>query len=166
MSAIASLYVLDRDRVVELAGLVGRPSWWARLPRSSATTDQNGAFFQVLAKHARPVRPGYEWSGYCMLAVVDYLQRHGVPLRRSDLRAESSAINRVYGETLLLTPVHKKYLGKLAPDAHREDELRAYFENKRLGFEEAGMAAMDGLELLHDTLSGLQPDEVLLLNVG
>ncbi|MGK5741393.1 hypothetical protein [Micromonospora sp. URMC 103] len=101
-----------------------------------------------------------------MLALVDYLQHHGVRLRRSDLRAESSAINRIYGETLLLTPRHKKYLSKLAPDAHREDELRAHFENKRLGFEEAGMAAMDGLELLHDTLSGLQPDEVLVLNVG
>jgi hypothetical protein len=166
VSAIASLYVLDRDRVVELAGLAGRTSWWARSTRSSAGFDRSAAFFTVLLEHARPVRPGYEWSGHCMLALVAYLQRRGVRLRRSDLKAESSAINRVYGETLLLTSMHTKYLDKLAPEAHREDKLRAYFEKEGLGFEEAGMAAMDGLQLLHDALSGLQPDEVLLLNVG
>ncbi|SCG66336.1 hypothetical protein [Micromonospora inositola] len=166
MSAIASLYVLDRERAVELADLAGRTSWWARLTRSSAGFDRNAAFFEVLVEHARPVRPGYEWSGNCMLALLAYLQRRGVRLRRSDLKAESSAINRVYGETLLLTSVHKKYLDKLAPEAHREDQIRAYFEKERLGFEEAGIAAMDGLELLHDALSRLQRDEVLLLNVG
>ncbi|GAA4607988.1 hypothetical protein BJY16_006617 [Actinoplanes octamycinicus] len=101
-----------------------------------------------------------------MLALVDCLERRGVWLRRSDLRAESSAINRVYGETLLLIPAHKKYLDGLVPEAHREDVLQAYFKKKRLDFEEAGMAAMDGLKLLHDVLSGLKEDEVLLLNVG
>jgi hypothetical protein len=166
VSVIASLYVLDRERVVELASLVAPESRWARLTRFRAGPDPSPAFFSALAEYARPVRPGYEWSGYCMLALLDYLQRRGVRLRRSGLNAESSVINRVYAETVLLTPAHQRYLEEIAPAAHREDELRSYLASKRLGFEEAGMAAMDGLLLLHEALSGLQPDEVLLLNVG
>lgn len=149
MSTVVSLSVLDRDQVKALAELV-----------------EFGPFMQVLAEHGRPVQPGCEWSGDCMLALLDYLEDRGVRLRHSDLEAESSAINEVYDDTLLLTPAHQKYLSELAPDAHDEDELRAWFAEEDLEFEEVGMAGKDGLELLRDQLSALQPDEVLLLNVG
>ncbi|MFC5000536.1 hypothetical protein ACFPIJ_22205 [Dactylosporangium cerinum] len=68
MSAIASLYVLDRDRVVELAGLVGQTPWRARLTSSRADSDQNAAFFNALVEHARPVQPGYELNATAPLA--------------------------------------------------------------------------------------------------
>jgi hypothetical protein len=164
----ASLYVLDRGWVAELAELAGpakrRGGIWPTRPVVGVSP--SAAFLNVLAEHARRVQPGYEWSGYCMLALVDYLQRHGARLRNSDLNAELSAINRVHSETILLTATHKKYLDKLAPTAHREDRIRAYFAKQRLDFEEAGVAGLDGLELLHDALTELQPNEVLLLHVG
>jgi hypothetical protein len=101
-----------------------------------------------------------------MLHLLDYLKRRGVQLQRSELAAEASAINRIYDYTVLITPAHKAYIDRLDPAVHQEEDLRAYFDRAGYGFEEAGLAAMDGLKLLHDIISRLRDYEVLLLNIG
>jgi hypothetical protein len=49
---------------------------------------------------------------------------------------------------------------------HKGEDLGAYFDKVGYGFEEAGMAAMNGLELLHNIISRLGDREVLLLHIG
>ena len=166
MSAITSLYLIGRGRVMELAKLAGRTTWWTGIGRRRVPRDGGHGFFEALDEYGYRVHPGYEWSGYCMLHLLDYLRRRGVRLERSELRAEASAINRVYDYTVLVTPAHKAYLDRLDPAVHKEEDLRAYFDKAGYGFEEAGIAAMNGLELLHNIISCLGDREVLLLHIG
>ncbi|MFI6758798.1 hypothetical protein ACIBF5_06585 [Micromonospora sp. NPDC050417] len=68
--------------------------------------------------------------------------------------------------TVLITPAHRRLLDQLDPAGHRAEELAAHFEEMGLDFEESGMAGLDGLGLLHDTIAELGSDQVLQLHVG
>ncbi|KAB1922268.1 hypothetical protein AB0J94_26025 [Micromonospora noduli] len=150
MSAIASLTVVPRDSITELA----------RLARTSPSS-----FRAYLAEHGSRARQEYDWSGYCMLYVLTYLEERGIDLEPSEFNAESEAINSAYGLTTLITPA----LGlseQLDPGAHREEELVAHFEEMGVDFEESGLAGLDTLRLLRDSISELRDDQVLLINIG
>lgn len=150
VSAIASLTLVPRDSVTELA----------RLARTSPSS-----LHSYLAEHGGKARQEYDWSGYCMLYVLTYLDERGIDLEQSEFNAESEAINSVYGLTMLITPA-RRLLDQLDPSAHREDELAAHFEEMGMGFEESGTAGLDTLRLLRDCISDLRDDQVLLLNIG
>ncbi|WP_430497027.1 hypothetical protein ACQRWP_20675 [Micromonospora trifolii] len=150
MSAIASLTVVPRDSITELA----------RLARTSPSS-----FHTYLAEHGSKTRQEYDWSGYCMLYVLTYLEERGIDLDQPELNAESEAINSAYGLTTLITPA-PGLSEQLDPGAHREEELAAHFEEMGVVFEESGLAGLDTLRLLRDTVSDLRDDQVLLLNIG
>ena len=59
--------------------------------------------------------------------------------------------------TVLITSTHKRFLTQLDPAGHRAEELAAHFEELGLDFEESGMAGLDGLRLLRDSISELRP---------
>lgn len=171
MSAIASLYLLDQSSIPELARLArasveAPPARLRVLSSSRRPTISPTPFYDVLIEHGRQVREEYDWSGYCMLYLLTYLDKCGVRLRKSEFDAESNVINKVYDYTVLITSSHKTVLDQLDPAGHSEHELVAHFEEMGFGFEEAGMAALDGLKLLHDNVSRLRDDEVLLLHIG
>ncbi|MGW5559554.1 hypothetical protein ACWER9_20335 [Micromonospora sp. NPDC003944] len=151
MSAIASLTLVPRDSIPHLAHL-------ARTAPSS--------LHSYLAEHGSRVRREYDWSGYCLLYVLTYLQEHGIDLERSAFHAESEAINGAYGLTVLVTPAPQRLLDQLDPAEHRAEELAAHFEEMGMDFEESGTAGLDGLGLLRDSISDLRDDQVLLLHIG
>ncbi|MFG1838071.1 hypothetical protein ACGFH8_06495 [Micromonospora sp. NPDC049175] len=151
MSAIASLTVVGRDTVPELARL-------ARTSRSS--------LHSYLAEHGREARQEYGWSGYCMLYVLTYLDERGVDLQQSEFDAESDAITSALGYTVLITPGHQQLLDQLDPAAHRAEELAAYFAEMGMDFEESGVAGLEGVTLLRDSIADLRDDQVLLLHLG
>ncbi|MCG5464132.1 hypothetical protein MED01_002295 [Micromonospora sp. MED01] len=150
MSAIASLTVIPRDSITELA----------RLARTSPSS-----FRAYLAEHGSRARQEYDWSGYCMLYVLTYLEERGIDLEPPELHAESEAINSAYGLTTLITPA-PRFLAQLDPGAHREEELTAHFEDMGMDFEESGTVGLDTLRLLRDSISELSDDDVLLLHIG
>ncbi|MBQ0991194.1 hypothetical protein KBX08_13985 [Micromonospora sp. H61] len=150
MSAIASLTVVPRDSITELA----------RLARTSPSS-----FHTYLAEHGSKTRQEYDWSGYCMLYVLTYLEERGIDLDQSEFNAESEAINSAYGLTTLITPA-AGLLDQLDPGAHRAEDLVAHFEEMGVDFEESGAAGLDTLRLLRDTVTELRDDQVLLLNIG
>ncbi|MCG5443374.1 hypothetical protein NIE79_001178 [Micromonospora sp. NIE79] len=150
MSAIASLTVVPRDSITELA----------RLARTSPSS-----FHTYLAEHGSKTRQEYDWSGYCMLYVLTYLEERGIDLEPSEFNAESEAINSAYGLTTLITPA-PGLSEQLDPGAHREEELAAHFADMGVVFEESGLAGLDTLRLLRDTISDLRDDQVLLINIG
>ncbi|MFC0033547.1 hypothetical protein ACFFMM_28890 [Micromonospora chaiyaphumensis] len=151
MSAVASLTLIPRSSIPELA-------------RSARTS--SSSLHSFLAEHGRESPEEYDWSGYCMLHVLSYLEEHGVDLEQSEFDAVSAAVNKVHDLTVFITPAHKRFLGQLDPARHRPEELAAHFEEMGLDFEESGMAGLDGLTLLRDSISDLRDDQVLLLHVG
>ncbi|MFE9191273.1 hypothetical protein ACFYL6_16840 [Micromonospora sp. NPDC007208] len=150
MSAIASLTVVRRDSITELA----------RLARTSPSS-----FRAYLAEHGSKTRQEYDWSGYCMLYVLTYLEERGIDLEPPEFNAESEAITSAYGLTTLITPA-PGLLDQLDPAQHREEELVAHFEEMGMDFEESGTAGLDTLRLLRDCISDLRDNQVLLLNIG
>ncbi|MET7373968.1 hypothetical protein [Micromonospora arida] len=150
MSATASLTVVPRDSITELA----------RLARTSPSS-----FRAYLAEHGSSARQEYDWSGYCMLYVLTYLEERGIDLEQSEFNAESEAINSVHGLTTLITPA-PGLPDQLDPGAHREEELAAHFEEMGVAFEQSGTAGLDTLRLLRDSISELSDDQVLLLHIG
>ncbi|MEU7752847.1 hypothetical protein [Micromonospora sp. NPDC049171] len=150
MSAIASLTLVPRDSITELASL-------ARTSPSS--------LHSYLAEHGREARQTYDWSGYCMLYVLTYLDERGIDLEPSEFNAESEAINSAYGYTTLITPA-PRLVDQLDPGAHREADLVAHFEEMGLDFEESGAAGLDTLRVLRDSIAELADDQVLVLNIG
>ncbi|MEU8155599.1 hypothetical protein AB0B94_18210 [Micromonospora sp. NPDC048986] len=150
MSAIASLTVVPRGSITELA----------RLARTSPSS-----FRAYLAEHGSRARQEYDWSGYCMLYVLTYLEERGIDLEPPELNAESEAINSAYGLTTLITPA-PGLLDQLDPDAHRAEDLAAHFEDMGMDFEESGTVGLDTLRLLRDSISDLRDDDVLLLHIG
>lgn len=150
VSAIASLSLVPRDSITELA----------RLARASPSS-----FHAYLAEHGGKARQEYDWSGYCMLYVLTYLEEGGIDLEQSEFSAESEAINSVYGLTTLIAPA-PGLVDQLDPSAHREEDLVAHLEEMGVAFEESGTAGLDTLRLLRDTISELHDDQVLLLNIG
>lgn len=151
LSATASLTLVPRSSVSELA----------RLARTSSSSLRS-----YLTEHGRKPQEEYDWSGYCMLHVLSYLEDRDVDLEHSEFDAESAAINKVDDLTVLITPTHKRFLDQLDPAAHRAEELAAHFEEMGLDFEESGMAGLDGLRLLRDSISELRDEQVLLLHIG
>ena len=149
MSAVASLTVVRSSGIVELARLA---------PTSS--------FHAYLTEHGRKPLTEYGWSGYCMLHVLSYLEERGVDLSKSEFDGESATINKVYAFCVLITPAHKRYLDQLVPAGHDREELAAHFDEMGLDLAGSGMAGLDGLKLLRDSISQLQDDEVLLLHIG
>lgn len=150
MSAIASLTVVPTDSITELA----------RLARTSSSS-----FRAYLAEHGSQARQEYDWSGYCMLYVLTYLEERGIDLEQSEFDAESEAITSVYGLTTLITPA-PGLLDQLDPRAHRAEELAAHFEEMGMDFEESGTVGLDTLRVLRDCISDLRDDQVLVLNIG
>ncbi|MCG5473020.1 hypothetical protein LADH09A_000904 [Micromonospora sp. LAH09] len=150
MSAIASLTLVPRDSITELA----------RLARTSPSS-----FHSYLAEHGGKTRQEYDWSGYCMLYVLTYLEERGIDLEQSEFNAESEAINSAYGLTTLITSA-PGLVDQLDPGAHREEDLVAHFAEMGMAFEESGTAGLDTLRLLRDTIAELRDDQVLLINIG
>ena len=151
MSAIASLTLLDRSGVPELA----------RLAQTSPS-----ALHTYLAEHGRKPPEEYDWSGYCMLYVLTYLDERDIDLERSEFHPESAAINGSYGMSLLIPPADQELLDRLDPAGHSTKELAAHFAEMEFdSSEESVMAGLDGLRLLRDTISQLRENEVLLLQI-
>jgi hypothetical protein len=136
MSAILSLYTLDQKHLPSLEGDAG-----------------------TVLEHGREVGQEYDWSGYCMLYTLMYLDERGVDLGE-------------FGEYTMLTSADRRVIDQIDPAGHDEAELDAYLmqelgddsDDDRAGW--AGQAGLDSLKLLHDELNRLGDGEVLLIRIA
>jgi hypothetical protein len=135
MSAILLAYTIDRQYLPVLK-------------------DEN-----VLLDHAQRVGQEYDWSGYCMLHTLMYLEERGISFDSAD-------------EYTVLTPAHRTLLGQLDPARHDVAELDAYLMEELGDGDDgeesqgwAGEAALDSLRLLHDNLEHLVDSDVLLVQI-
>jgi hypothetical protein len=157
VSNIASFYVLDEAGLLELARVASA---------CADTTVGLTPFHQAMVEHAREVDAEYLWSGVCMERLLSFLRWRGVRLRTKPFRVQSRAINRVYGYTVLTARPRPWSLARMDPTRYDEAKLARHIRLRSQGFDEAGMAAMDGLRLLHSALSALGDGEVFMVNIG
>jgi hypothetical protein len=112
----------------------------------------------LLLEHGRRVGRDYDWSGYCMLYTLMYLEERGISFDSA-------------GEYTVLTPAHRPLLSSLDPATHSAAELDAFLMEE-LGDgpddEEgwAGQAGLDSLRVLHENLEGLSDGDVLLVQIS
>ena len=111
----------------------------------------------------------YDWSGYVIATLLPYLDERGIKLMKSPYEELTNQLCKERGATIFIfTPAHKDaYLARLVPSQFSTDEMRDYF-NKFNATKEAdiGDAMMDGITCIHQSLSSLDDDSVVILNIG
>ncbi|WP_155369330.1 hypothetical protein [Catellatospora vulcania] len=169
MSAIASFYVLDRAHIARLVAAAELAAALDARPDVTFEDVADGDYElpgDTLRTVGRELGDDYGWSGYCMLYLLTYLSDRGVDLFESEYGTESDVINSSYNLTVLMTSTHKVHLPQLDPAVHSDQELLQHFEEMGYGFEEAGTAAREGLEILRDQIAALGDHEAFVLHVG
>ena len=70
--------------------------------------------------------------------------------------------------TVLLTPQHRAFLPSLDPDAFTDAEFRDRFAEDRIDLDpaESGAAGRDVIILLHDCVTEVADDEVIVIRIG
>lgn len=111
----------------------------------------------------------YYWSGYVLATLLPYLAEQGIDLMRSPFDALMRALSAERGATLFIfTPSHKDaFLSRLLPSLFSTETLRDYFnEFNQTAETDIGEAMLDGIACLHESLSGLDDDSVILFSIG
>ena len=138
-----------------------------RLPAS--TVDQLASDHDRIVKQHGHSVVTYDWSGYVLLTLLEYLDEQGIKLMESPYDALAPDLSETLGATaFLLTPMHKEaYQARLSPSLYRADELRDYFtEFTGTDDEETGQAMLDGISAFECSLASLDNDSVVLVSIG
>lgn len=139
MSAIASIYVAKQADLPEIVA----------------------GGFGSLAKLAREVQDAYDWSGRVLYFLIESLEEQGISLSSAEFGDVEETL-----EAFVIGPDRKELLPRLDPEANDPEEVRAWLADWDLDFEEAGEAGIDALALLHEQISALPSDSVLIVHIG
>jgi hypothetical protein len=111
----------------------------------------------------------YDWSGYVIATLLSYLDEHGIKLMQSSHDELTQQLSQTQEATIfILTAAHKEaYLDRLTPEHFLSDDLRDYFNDFNATDEvEIGQAMLDGIHSIHQSLSALDQDSVVVLTIG
>jgi hypothetical protein len=159
MSAIASFTLLPKSTLPGLRE--------AAVPTRFGGNKQDD-FWPYVYAHGRKLKE-YKWSGYFFGTLLPYLEeKRAINFSSPDFEETGSFLSNVRAiSAYILTEVHRQAKEEdLDPDTYSEEELRAYFEafNETTN-EEAGRAMLDGIAVLHENLSHVDKDSVVLLMI-
>jgi hypothetical protein len=138
MSSIASVYVAKQADLPEIAA----------------------AGLERLGELAREVEDAYDWSGRVLYFLIESLEEQGIQLSSAEFGDVEEAL-----EAFVIGPDRKVVLPQLDPEANDPDEIRAWLADWDMDFEEAGEAGIDALTLLHEQISALPDDSVLIVHI-
>lgn len=152
MSAIASFILLPKT---DLDGL-----------RQAST---EGNYHNYLEQHGREVAE-YEWSGYVLATLLPYLEeQHQIDLMRSEHDALARFLSeRQQATHFIFTGAHRHpFLDRLDPSAFSTEALRDYYnEFNEENEPDVGRPMLDGIRALHQSLSALDEDSVIVFSIG
>jgi hypothetical protein len=114
-----------------------------------------------LAELAREVEDAYDWSGRVLYFLIESLEEQGIQLSSAEFGEVEEAL-----EAFVIGPDRKELLPRLDPAANDPEEVRAWLADWEMGFEEAGEAGIDALAMLHEQISALPDDSVLIVHIG
>lgn len=139
MSTIASVYLVNAADVSAMAE-AGQEWLW---------------------DNAEEIEDAYLWSGVALLYVMESLRRRGVVLTSPQYEDAAKALG-----VEILGPDRREILPQLDAAAYGADELRSLITSWGMHFEEANMAADDALGMLHEQVTALPADSVLVVHIG
>ncbi len=152
MSALASFVKLPKSA---LAGL-GRAA-------------EAGTQFDYLNSNGREVAQ-YGWSGYVLATLLPYLdEKHQIDLMKSEYGELAGLLTNSTGASyFIFTPSQRTaFLNRLDPKLFSEKEMRQYFnEFNETNEREIGRAMLDGVVALHQSLSQIDDDSVVVFSIG
>ena len=147
MSAIVTFKLLPTDK------LIGLREVWPEM-------------YHYLKEHGKEYFDDYEWSGYCIAALMAYLKAE----KQIDLA--ESRYNLLFpdafhsGTWFLDKPLKDKYLKQLDPKLFSSKELKAAFANW-FGTGDSNLKPMtDGLRLIKMSLEMVDDHSVMIVDVG
>jgi hypothetical protein len=139
MSSIASVYIAKQADLPEIAA----------------------AGLEHLGELAQEVEDAYDWSGRVLYFLIESLEEQGISLSSAEFGDVEEAL-----EAFVIGPDRKVLLPQLDPDANDPAEVRAWLADWDMDFEEAGEAGIDALTMLHEQISALPDDSVLIVHIG
>jgi hypothetical protein len=139
MSSVASVYVAKQ----------------ADLPEITAAGPVS------LVELARRVEDAYDWSGRVLYFLIESLEEQGIQLSSAEFGDVEEAL-----EAFVIGPDRKELLPRLDPEANDPEEVRAWLADWDMEFDEAGEAGIDALAMLHEQISTLPDDSVLIVLIG
>ena len=139
MSTIASVYVAKQ----------------ADLPAIAAAGPER------LSETAQEVQDAYEWSGRVLYFLIESLEEQGIQLSSAEFGDVEEAL-----EAFVIGPDRKVLLPRLDPDANDPAEVREWLADWDMEFEDAGEAGIDALTMLHEQISALPDDSVLIVHIA
>lgn len=162
MSAIASFELLPKTLIDQLrAAAVPSKGGWFKKP-----TDN---FHDFLKANAREVVQ-YNWSGWTFSALLSFLdEKRGIELTKSSYDKLSKFLTDTRGSAyFILTPEHRRdYLARLDVGSYSVEELWEYSQDFNGDEDEnAGETMLDGIKALHDALSQIDGDSIIVFSIG
>jgi len=159
MSAIATTTVVPIEALPALRE--------AAAPRRSLLGRRKDEFPSALARYGRALEL-FEFSGFILVTVLEYLSGRGIDLMQSQHDKVASAISSARGSTyVILGEEHRALTPKLSDTQHSSVELAAFFNDMNGASEglEVGEAMLDGIRFLRRALEAVTPGKVVLLTV-
>jgi hypothetical protein len=101
------------------------------------------------------------WSGYALQSVLASLHRQGVVLTSPQFEDAAKELR-----VELIGPDRREILPRVDAAGYGTDELRGLITSWGVQFERADMAASDALGMLHEQISTLSVDSVLVVQIG
>jgi hypothetical protein len=114
-----------------------------------------------LPELAQEVPDAYEWSGRVLYFLIESLEEQGMRLSSAEFGEVEEAL-----EAFVIGPDRKELLPRLDPEANDREEVRAWLADWEMDFDEAGEAGIDALAMLHEQISALPGDSVLIVHIG
>ena len=152
MSAIASFYVVNRDDLSTVSAAAG--------PASGLDFDH------VVDTTCHDLGDVFLWSGHVFIFLMDFLRERGVHVGSEFAEAEDQLNSATGVGAYVFTPADFGDLSRLDPDLYEEADIRSFFNEFGMGFDDAGIAAKDGVALLAEQVRKLGPDRALIVLVG
>jgi hypothetical protein len=125
--------------------------------------------FEALERHGHEIEDAYFWSGDNLLVMIQHLWRaQGISLFSTAHQREERSLNGDSGPpaVLIIGAEHKELLPKLDPSTQDQASLVAGLVAWGVAPAEARIAVRDGLALLHQQISTLPEDTLLILHVA
>jgi hypothetical protein len=119
------------------------------------------AGLEWLWDNAQEIEDAYVWSGYALQFVLESLHGRGVVLTSPQFEDVAKAV-----EVEILGPDRREILPQLDAAAYAPGELRSLITSWGIRFEEADKAAADALGMLHEQLTALPVDSVLVVHIS
>jgi hypothetical protein len=167
MSAIASVYMIDKGKVEELKKMAGvvpeiRKSLFGKVKE---TVDPFWEWFQKNTVETA----SYNGSGFIYPTLIVYLEeKRGVDLMKLEMKDVSDYVSekRPYLKILITPEEASRLAPKLNPSLFSVEEVMKFFQEFEEKEPPPAVNIIEAIQMLHDSMLKVGPDQIMVFDVG